>query len=72
MLRPMDEAPHDRSFVLVKVRDDVPDGVRYAGRWFVAFHEGKTASGYDLGWGLFPGYGGCDDSWLEGWMPLPD
>lgn len=75
-LRPMSEAPRDRTPVLVKLRDDAfrCDGGRfshYAGRWFVAYHEGTTVSDYDLGWGLFPGFGGVVDANLEGWLPLP-
>lgn len=68
-LRPMIEAPRDRTPVLVKVRDDV--NTHYAGRWFVAFYEGVTDDDYDLGWGLYPGYGGVLDRNFEGWMPLP-
>ena len=76
VLRPMDEAPtHDRQFILAKVRDDAwPEGERfghYSGRWFVPFHEGTMDSGYDLGWGLFPGFGGVSSHMFEGWMPLP-
>lgn len=68
-LRPMRDAPKDRTFVLVKVRDDC--GHRYSGRCFVAYHEGVTPGDYDMGWGLFPGFGGVNDVCLEGWLPLP-
>lgn len=73
-LRPMKQAPRDRSFVLVKVRDNAFDGTRshhYSGRWFVACHEGITHSDFDIGWSLFPGFGGVGDIVLEGWLPLP-
>lgn len=68
MLSPMSAAPRDRTFVLVKVRDDC--GHRYSGRWFVAFHEGYVDD-FNMGWGLFPGFGGVNDACCEGWMPLP-
>jgi hypothetical protein len=68
-------APRDRTHVLVKVRDDAfadSHFRHYAGRCFVAFHEGvSSGSGYDLGWALFPGFGGVSGGELEGWMPLP-
>ena len=70
----MDSAPRDRSYVLVKLRDDALQGgnfSHYAGRCFVAYHEGLTASGYDMGWGLFPGFGGVCDNQIAAWMPLP-
>lgn len=70
----MDSAPRDRSYVLVKLRDDALQGgnfSHYAGRCFVAYHEGLTASGYDMGWGLFPGFGGVSDNQIAAWMPLP-
>jgi hypothetical protein len=72
--RDIADAPRDRTHILVKVRDDAFAGTHfahYSGRCFVAFHEGVTSGGgYDLGWALFPGFGGVGDSDLEGWMPL--
>jgi hypothetical protein len=35
-------------------------------------HEGQTTSGHDLGWSLFPGFGGAPDYWFAGWRPLPE
>ena len=70
----MESAPRDRSYVLVKVRDGAfacTPFSHYAGRYFVAYHEGLTPSGFDMGWGLFPGFGGVSDRNLAGWMPLP-
>ena len=36
-------------------------------------HEGRTVSGYDLGWSvaLPVGHGGLPDEWFVGWRPLP-
>lgn len=72
--QPIETAPKDRSYVLVKMRDDAFKGSQfehYAGRCFVARHEGWTSSGYDMGWGLFPGFGGIVDCGIEAWCPLP-
>lgn len=66
-------APRDRTFVLAKLAQIEDERWQHlSGRAFVIRHEGKTTSGYDLGWGLFPGMGGVPDSWIAGWMPLPD
>lgn len=73
-LRPMSEAPRDREFILAKVADDGLAGgmgEHYAGRWFVIRHEGVTQGGYDMGWGLFPGFGGVSDRHFAGWLPHP-
>lgn len=72
-LRPMSSAPRDRTFILARFR--VPDDhaqARFNGRWFSIFHEGVTPSGFDLGWALYPGYGGVPDDHFDGWMPCPD
>lgn len=72
-LRPMSEAPRDQSMILARYnpRDDHPD-VRFKGRWFSIWHEGVTEGGYDMGWALYPGYGGVSDANFDGWLPLPD
>lgn len=73
MMRPMSEAPRDRSFILALYRP--PEGhreARFRERWFSVFHEGVTPSCYDMGWALYPGYGGVPDDHFAGWMPLPD
>ena len=43
-----------------------------AGRVFFIRHEGKTAHfGYDMGWVVYPGFGGAPDGYFAHWMPLP-
>ena len=73
-LRPMSDAPKDRSYVLAQFHQPDPEFHSHAwhGRTFVIRHEGYTdQSGYDMGWSLFPGYGGCPDQMFAGWLPLP-
>lgn len=71
--QPIETAPKDGTRIVVIYRT-LPDGyaAHFDGRAFVAFHEGVTASGYDLGWALFPGFGGVPDKCLSHWMPLPE
>lgn len=71
--RPISEAPRDGSYILAHVADRDADDrwAHLAGRAFVVRHEGKTSSGYDLGWSVHPGFGGCADDWFSGWQPLP-
>lgn len=74
-LRPMSEAPKDRTYILARFHQPDPEFNSYAwhGRTFAIRHEGYTEpSGYDMGWSLFPGYGGCSDHMFSGWMPLPE
>ncbi len=71
--RPMESAPKDGTYILARVAPQVDDD-RWgylSGRCFVIRHEGRTPSGYDLGWSVFPGFGGVSDDWFEGWLPLP-
>jgi hypothetical protein len=71
-LLPMSEAPKDGSYILGYYRSiDNERTEHWDGRAFVIRHEGKTASDYDLGWALFPGYGGVPDICFAGWAPLP-
>ena len=70
--RPIEEAPRDGTRILALIGD--VDDTRWrhiSGRIFEARHEGKTDSGYDLGWSLFPGFGGVGDNWFVAWQPLP-
>ena len=74
-LMPMSEAPRDRCYILAIFHQPDPKFHSHAwhGRTFVIRHEGYTErSGYDMGWSLFPGYGGCSDHMFAGWMPLPE
>lgn len=61
--QPIDTAPKDGTHILAY---HIPKQ-----RVFEVWHEGETPSGFDMGWALFPGYGGVSDSHFSGWMPLP-
>jgi hypothetical protein len=69
--RRIESAPKDGSYVVVLYQSLGGPHEYWHGRSFVARYEGKTADGYDLGWNLFPGYGGVPDMSLSYWMPLP-
>lgn len=68
----MASAPRDGRYILAVV---APGRGRYlelhAGRVFSIRHEGKTQSGYDLGWAVYPGFGGSSDHDFTAWMPTP-
>lgn len=70
--RPIETAPKDGRYIIAIV---APNDTRHlghqAGRMFVVRHEGKTVSGYDMGWAVYPGFGGSHDSNFSYWMPLP-
>lgn len=71
--RPMESAPKDGTYILARVapQDDDDRWGYLSGRCFVIRHEERTPSGYDLGWSVFPGFGGVSDDWFEGWLTLP-
>jgi len=72
--QPIETAPKDGRYIVAIYQ--TLDGEGYAahlhGRAFVVRHEGTTVSDYDLGWALFPGFGGVSDKCLSHWMPLPE
>jgi hypothetical protein len=71
-LLPMSEAPKDGTYIIAYYRSLDNDRTKHwNGRAFVIRHEGQTVSDYDLGWALFPGYGGVPDHCFAGWSPLP-
>ena len=68
----IETAPRDGSFILAIV---APNDSRHlghqSGRAFVIRHEGVMVSGFDLGWAVYPGFGGASDCDFTHWMPLP-
>ena len=58
-------APRDGTRILALYRDRTDNR-----RVFEIWHEGMTEDGYDLGWALYPGFGGVPEEDFEGWMPL--
>ena len=82
-LRPMSDAPKDRTSILARIRCDLaafqphyacgqPD--LYAGLWVVVRHPGLAPDGFDTGWGLAGPFGAGlgTDVYFDGWMPLPE
>lgn len=71
--RDMASAPKDRTPIWAILGEGARDSLigHLVGRSFEVRHEGTTNSGYDLGWSLYPGFGGCPDYYFAGWMPLP-
>ncbi|MCA8905179.1 MAG: hypothetical protein KDA43_10195 [Hyphomonas sp.] len=70
--RPMKFAPKDGTYILARVaRNDSRHLGRHAGRCFVICHQGQTTSGYDLGWAVYPGFGGAPDEYFDGWTGIP-
>ncbi|MCX7585069.1 hypothetical protein [Phenylobacterium sp. 58.2.17] len=69
--QPISTAPKDGSYILARVAplDDERWG-HLAGRYFVIRHEGRTPSDYDLGWSVFPGFGGASDRWFDAWTHI--
>lgn len=74
MLKPMSEAPRDRTPVLARFRDDLvtirADLDRLHGLWVVVRYDGFDDH---HSWGLAGpfGYGGIDAKWFVGWQHLP-
>lgn len=69
--QPIETAPRDGRYILAVYRSEYGYAAHLNGRVFVVRHEGKTPSDYDLGWALFPGFGGVPDISLSHWRELP-
>lgn len=70
-LRPMADAPRDGRYILAIVAPGRGFHLEYqASRAFVIRHEGKTQTGFDLGWAVYPGFGGASDHDFSGWTDL--
>ena len=70
--QPIESAPKDGTTVLAIVSNNPGRLLEYqAGRVFSISHAGITECGYDLGWNVYPGLGGCGDNSFTHWMPLP-
>lgn len=73
--QPMNTAPKDKTVVLLKLRDDLPDHAKhFNGIRFVGRHVGLGDDGFDVGWNFAApvGMGGFRDEWMVGWQPVPD
>lgn len=82
-LRPMSEAPKDRTPVIARIREDLLDvyphygfrsGDSYPGIYVVVRHPGVVEGGFDPGWSLAGpfGHGLGEDDCFAGWLPLPN
>lgn len=70
--QPIETAPRDGSYILAIVAENDSMHLGHcAGRMFVIRHGGKTSSDFDLGWNVFPGFGGTSDFMFSHWQPLP-
>ncbi len=69
--QPIETAPKDGGFILAVVAPNTSQFMQHhAGRVFVIRHEG-VLDGYNLGWSVYPGFGGATDANFTHWMPLP-
>jgi hypothetical protein len=70
--QPIETAPKDGRYILAIVAEnDSRFLTHHKGRCFVIRHEGTTTSGFDMGWAIYPGFGGADDRFFSHWQPLP-
>lgn len=71
-------AMKDRTPILLCLKNPIPDERDHVRIWdgirFVGRHPGVTDDGFDIGWNFAApvGHGGFPDSWIAGWMPLPE
>jgi hypothetical protein len=69
--QPFGSAPKDGRYIIALYRSLDGYASHLHGRAFVVRHEGYIQpDGYDLGWALFPGFGGVPDKCLSHWAPL--
>lgn len=70
--KPIELAPKDGTYILAIVAPNESRHLEHqTGRMFVIRHEGKTENGFDLGWSVYPGYGGASDHNFTHFSPLP-
>ena len=65
--RPIEEAQKDGSWILARLKSNTS----WPGRLFQVRHEGLLVADYNIGWSLFPGYGGLTDDDFDVFRPLP-
>jgi hypothetical protein len=69
--QPIETAPKDGAYILAIVAENDSRHLEHlAGRVFAIRHEGRL-HGYDLGWAVFPGFGGAPDRYFSHWAPIP-
>ena len=70
--QPIETAPKDGTYIIAVVAPSTSRFLQHhEGRAFVIRHEGFLGSGYNMGWAVYPGYGGAPDGSFTHWMPLP-
>jgi len=68
--QPIETAPKDGRYIIAIYRPRDGYASHLYGRAFIVRHEGVTDDGLDLGWALFPGFGGVPDGCMGEWMPF--
>jgi len=67
---PFSSAPKGDEYILAMVAYAPEQYAHLNGRPFSIRHGGATASDFDLGWNLYPGFGGVPDSWFSAWAEI--